>query len=128
MSKKKKAEAVAGLRELANFLEKADFPYEIRSKTFSFHKWTNGEKEIPEVVRMLGHCEKFSNRDTIGVRRKFGSVTLQFSWPRNLTCKRVKVGTVKRTGEWKTVWEPGEYVEEQYEWKCPKSFLDACCE
>lgn len=124
----RKEEFIKGLRDLADWLEQQDTDLRLRQRTWDFLYYNSDEANIAKAVKLLGHCEKFETPDTIGVRRKFGPITLQFRWPRHQMCKRVKVGERKLDGQFEYVYVKKPIVEPEYEWKCPKSFIAACCE
>ena len=109
---------IAGLRELADFLEtNPTFPTPTR-RTLNF--FCADEDAVPDVAQMMGKCAKFDYMYSIGLRRKFQAITLQINWAHSKVCRRVKTGGTV-TEYISTGHEKREYPE--YKWVCPNSFL-----
>jgi hypothetical protein len=119
----RRQEFVAGLRELADFLEST--PECPTPKTRTINVTCTDEAKIAEVARSLGRCEKFDYEWTIGLRRKFGSITFQVHWWHYKACKKVPVPGEKEVQYVSTGYEKREYPK--FKWVCPPSFLRACC-
>ena len=117
---KERERFIQGLRQLADFLEQNPGVPCRRRATLTMWRWKD-EKDLSEVTRLLGTSEKIEHQDSIGIRRRFGPVTLQFEWFRGMTCKREVVGhKIVKTVDWsksKLVKEP------VIRWSCPDSFI-----
>lgn len=116
---------VAGLRELADFLESRPamrVPY----STHVFYVITTSPEEFAEQVTALGTGKKGTNGAYIDVTRQFGPFELAVSALHTDVCERKVIGTrtvekqVPPAGvEMVTVTEEQEIVE----WICPDSLL-----
>jgi len=75
-----------GLRDLADFMDNAPSDLFKRKKlTVTIHRWN--ECEIPKFAHALGTCEKVFNNESVGLRKRFGPVTLKIYWWRESVCK-----------------------------------------
>jgi hypothetical protein len=121
---------IAGLRDLADFLESnPDFYVPPKNKTITFLRGAKvPTSEIGDHAKMLGKCRKINKRNTIGLERKFGPITLKVEWWHYQVCTRVKTGTreVVDREYWKA--PTITRTETEYKWVCPTSFVKACCE
>lgn len=108
-------EYVAGLRELADYLEttELDMQYE-ESLRIDLFTWS--EDQFAEQSRKLGGFrEKVVEGAYAIVRRNFGPHKIEVNIPRNKVCRCVQVGE-------RVVPATEERVEPVYEWECPEGF------
>lgn len=87
------AEAVAGLRELADFIEtNPQFVEALQDARFL--QYVTSESDFPALVSQLGgNREKNGNDDYFGVSRYFGAIELHVFTNRGQVCERVQTGT-----------------------------------
>lgn len=118
------SDVVAGLRELADFLEANPgfkLPHDL-DQYGVLNVFPHEPELFRDHIRALGDCEKFSTSWSIGVRRKFGPITVEVVIPHEAVCERRVLGTEK-----KMVVDPDAPKIEQdveiVQWVCPDSFL-----
>jgi hypothetical protein len=105
---------IAGLRELADFLEDNDEIAErLAASTVNFNVYAFNRDEFQSFVRQIGRGKKSAGDNFFGVIRTFGAVTLEVFTHRAQVCERVVVGT-REVPETVT---PAR-VEEIVEWRC----------
>jgi hypothetical protein len=106
MKYSKVKEMVAGLRELADFLEERghllpvdylsinvhDYIFDDSVYSNRQHKMTAQEK-MRVLAKALDKAEKHYQGDYFDLRRKFGPIQLEFTVSRDKICERVVVGT-----------------------------------
>jgi len=114
-------EIVKGLRELADFVERTDFPI----NPFRVLSGWNSVADFTEQLKKLGSFDK--KIDDVHVRciKKFpGGIEFEVYILKNLTCKRILKETriIPATPE---IIIPAEQEREEniYEWECPESLL-----
>lgn len=129
----KKSEYVAALRELADFLEKREFPDSWKSSYGSDESYPNvylslftyNKDDFSNFARMLGSFEKDASDSYLSCTRKLDNSMIIVHGYRDRICERVKVGTkIVPATEAKLIEAVPEHEEDIYEWKCPESFLD----
>jgi hypothetical protein len=124
---------VAGLRELANFIEDRglDLPIKLHSwNEFTLNTWFYESDEVdPKVqlqraARVLGRADKNFQYSTFELTKKFGDyIKLKFSCDREKVCRKVVTGT-KQVQKRVYVDIPNEFVNvEEVEWICDEPLL-----
>lgn len=85
-------------------------------------------KDLPRIARQLGTCEKIANGTFFNLRKDFGPIIVEFFSYRDQVCERVSKGK-KLVPETVIPAKPEEIIAahevEEFEWKCPDSFLSA---
>jgi len=97
---------IAGLRELADFLEvhpNVPMPY-----VSTVNAYVRDREALQRVVREVGSVEKGADDNYMYVRRQFSGVSYEINIRRELVCAKRVVGT-------RTV---PEHTEEIVEWDC----------
>lgn len=124
---------IAGLRELADFIEERPELFDRQGLAFgTAYVFTYTADEFAECVRLLGKGQKEANDAYFNVTRRFGPIELQVTANRSAVCEKVQTGTkVVKARDPQLVHEaikdiPQVETEEPvYEWKCPPSILSA---
>lgn len=97
-------EFAAGLRELADFIERTpEFPLPYSPKLYAFSRHYadgSGVEEAARIARLFGRCEKSVDENTarFELTRRFGPVGLVFTVARGAVCERREV--TKTVVEW----------------------------
>lgn len=131
----KKSDYIAGLRELANYLEVREFPETIKGfwedqavfEPFTIFFNARNKEDFGKLCAAFGSFEK--ERDNYSTAAKVtlsSGFSLKVSTDRSNVCKRIVVGT--RTIEAKperveVIEAEPERTEEIVEWECPESFI-----
>lgn len=108
----RRANDIAGLRELADFLEANP---EVHMPSLYFNIYATSPADLAVQRRLLGVTEKLDASEYLYFSKRFtGDVHLDLNINKEKTCKKVKVGTKKLPAE------PAkpEREEDVYEWKC----------
>ena len=117
-------ETVAGLRELADYLEKHADKFGTTDIYGGATAFPYGDRGPSLVAALPGSWEKIPFDSSLEVRQMFGEVRFDISVSRSQVCEKVPTGrTVTRRVP--TAWE--EVEEEEYEWDC-KPILQAAAE
>lgn len=128
----KKNEYIAGLRELADFLESRDFPDTWKSSwgtdesypNINVSLFTYDKETFGKLTSLLGGLEKSASESYLTSHKKLANSSIQVHGYREMICEKVKVGTkIIPAKEAELVPAEPEHEEDIYEWKCPDSFL-----
>ncbi len=133
----KQSETIAGLREMADFLEQnPELIDMIGTQTFYMFHYTADVKDFARKALMLGNFEKSSDSVFFNVDRYFGPVRLQLTARHELICEKVVIDSQ----EVETEELDPELVRialadipkvkvvttvERTAWKCPPSLVEA---
>jgi len=123
MKYKQQEELVAGLRELADFVEQhielsMDCDYKLMNILYTKKKMGTAKEQMKKAVLALGKAEKVWGHNYLDVRRKFGPITLEFSVAKSTICEKKVVGTKHHEAEYIQPW-----TEEIVEYECTESIL-----
>lgn len=126
MKSEKNAQLVAGLRELAEFIETNDdfefvsgdsCPIEFSWRDWYLHDMSTEEKraEIAKIARKLGNAEKIYSDDFFWLEKQFGPMVIfRVHSMRQTVCERVVTGTITLPA----VPAQPERTIEKVEWRC----------
>jgi hypothetical protein len=119
----KARKVVAGLRELADFVEAN--PEFAKAFPVTVHVPVTTRDEIVAFARKLGRSKKVADNNYVIFRRSFGPVEVEvFALKTEATCRRVELGEKTIPAEPETVIPAKpERVEKVYGWECPDSFF-----
>lgn len=128
-----KSEYIKGLRELADYLEKKDFPDTVKGwlgdrkelfSPISLYLYTNNKEDFGQLCGILGTFKKsvtdYSTNAEVALESGF---TVKVSADRGTVCTRKVVGTKTVPATERVVEEVPEHEEEIVEWECPESFV-----
>jgi hypothetical protein len=125
---------VAGLRELADWIEENGHrlpvrEIEFKADTWVFDDWKDynnpdkylrpAREKMQQIARVLGRADKELMSDWFSLKKKFGDfVMLEFTSNRKVVCRKVVKGT--RTIPEQVI---PEHEEEIVEWECNDPLL-----
>lgn len=107
----RRAAMIAGLRELASFLEST--PTAPASWDHNYLVSTQTAEEFREIARHVGFAKKEFDGEWVSLKKNFGPVQYEVFVHRSKVCEKRVVGT-------RVV---PEHVEEVVEWECTDSIL-----
>lgn len=109
----KRTEFIAGLRELADFLEKhraAPLPVGY------LNAFPDDDIDLASIARAIGSAEKDFNGDWLFLNKQFGPIQYAVSIKRERFCEKRVIGT-------RIVPASPEHEEEIFAWDCVESIL-----
>lgn len=128
-----KTQYVAALRDLADFVEKQEFPESWKgwwneAETFATPKLefnVHSKSDFGKICAAMGSFEKERTSYSTGAKKTLpGGAIVSVSANRDVVCKRVVVGTKTVPAEPERIIEARpERTEEIVEWECPESFV-----